>query len=114
MFEALDACRCPGPSVHSQHAECQGRYARQSESYTPALARKVHAAFLKDIQASDGYVSRCAAAVTTDPGESSGFGLSLGPCPDDIEPCGILPRCVHPPLDAVPYAAAPKSASPAA
>ena len=58
MYEALDSCRCPGPEAHPVHAECQGRYALMSEGYTPALARKAHDAFLKDVTASDGYSAR--------------------------------------------------------
>ena len=54
MYDVLDSCRCPGPTVHPKHAECQGHYAPRSEGYTPALARKVHAAFLKDLSNSEG------------------------------------------------------------
>ena len=58
MYEALDSCRCPGPEVHPMHAECQGRYAPMSEGYTPALARKAHGAFHKDIMVAEGYAAR--------------------------------------------------------
>ena len=45
LRDALDACRCPVSAVHPRHAECQGKYARQSESYTPKFAKVVHKAW---------------------------------------------------------------------
>ena len=31
----LDKQRCPGKEAHPVHSECQGKYAKRSESYTP-------------------------------------------------------------------------------
>ena len=81
--------------------------ARRSEAYTPALAKKVHAALRRDLKETDGGLQRvlpCGGSATSD-GESTGSsGPVLEPLPDDVGIGGVMPNCVHPPLDVRPSA----------
>ena len=43
VWKALEARRhSSGGGDHTKHAECQGKYARMSESYTRSMARLIH------------------------------------------------------------------------
>ena len=45
IWQAMNAQRCPGKAGHPRHSECQGKYAKRSENYTPAMARLIHKAW---------------------------------------------------------------------
>ena len=50
LWTALESKRhCPGGARHAVHAECQGKYARASESYTPSMVRLIHNAWNKSV-----------------------------------------------------------------
>ena len=96
LHKTLDSCRCPGKAQHPVHSECQGKYARVSESYTPVMARRVHKAF-------EQHTNNREAVWTADPAaparvvadETGGASPTVAPLVSDAdipEPQGLLPN----------------------
>jgi len=93
--ELVDALsrRCDGEHTH---APCAGNDTKVSESYTPKLAKAVHAAFKKSV---NERTAPAAPAILACPSQSPAFGALAGPAGGVRRRCSDLRRAAAVPFD---------------
>ena len=90
IWQAMNAQRCPGKAAHPRHSECQGKYAKRSENYTPAMARVIHRAWRDSAKQLPSNAFATVYPTWLRPNSDSRLGCKAKK----------MPSCVGPPVDA--------------